>query len=66
MSTVFGSGRYKSLRLTFEALVPKKGDDEQNAQGVKEWIAMILEEHGCRDIRCIEVRENIEQMRINK
>lgn len=48
-------------RLIFEAIVPP----EAEVRGVKEWIAMLLEEHGCRDIHCIEVRETTEQMKIN-
>lgn len=47
------------MRLIFEAITPVS-----EAQGVKEWIAMILEEHGCRDIRCVEVREGVEQLRM--
>lgn len=38
------------LKLTFEAAVPK-----EDAVGVKEQIAMLLERLGHRDIRCTEV-----------
>ena len=47
------------LVMTFEAIAPVS-----DTQGVKEWIAMVLEEIGCRDIRCTEVHEDVEQMRI--
>lgn len=39
------------LKLTFEAAAPR-----EDAVGVKEQIAMLLEQLGCRDIRCTEVR----------
>lgn len=38
------------LKLVFEAAAPK-----EDAQGVKEQIAMVLEQMGYRDIRCAEV-----------
>lgn len=38
------------LLLQFEAAAPR-----EDAQGVKEQIAMVLEQMGCRDIRCTEV-----------
>lgn len=47
------------LVMTFEAIAPIA-----DAQGAKEWLAMVLEEHGCKDIRCVEVREDVEQMRL--
>lgn len=39
------------LKLTFEAAAPR-----EDAPGVKEQIAMMLERLGYRDIRCTEVR----------
>ena len=39
------------LKLTFEAAAPR-----EDAQGVKEQIAMLLERLGYRDIRCVEVK----------
>lgn len=39
------------LKLEFESAAPK-----EDAQGVKEQIAMMLERLGYRDIRCTEVK----------
>ena len=48
------------LKLVFEAMVP-----EEEAIGVKERIAMVLEQLGYRDIRCVEVNVlRPEQMKI--
>ena len=48
------------LKLTFEAAAPR-----EDALGVKEQIAMMLERLGYRDIRCTEVKVlRPEQMRM--
>lgn len=39
------------LKMIFEAAAPK-----EDVVGVKEQIAMLLEQMGCRDIRCTDVQ----------